>query len=231
MIGGLGPMATVYFLQLVTAMEKVSSDQEHMPIYMQSIPGTPDRTAYILDHTKENPLPALIRAGRSLREQGADFLAIPCITAHYFHSELSRHIGLPIVYLPGRTADELAEAGVSCVGVLATSGTLESGIFVEPFDRRGIRMCVPDARDQAAVMEIIYGQIKAGEPVDVDLFLEVGERLKEKGARKLILGCTELSLLKRDFPDRLGEDYVDVLEVLARAAITWGSTSEKTEAS
>ena len=68
-------------------------------------------------------------------------------------------------------------------------------------------------------MKVIYEQIKAGIAPDLDAFTFVGENLKKRGAQKLLLGCTELSLIKRDFKDRLGDDYVDVLEVLATAAV------------
>ena len=84
-IGGLGPMATAYFMELVTGMTDVDCDQKHIPIVLQSIPQTPDRTSYILDHIQKNPLPQMVEAGKRLKEAGAAYLAIPCVTAHYFY--------------------------------------------------------------------------------------------------------------------------------------------------
>lgn len=98
-IGGLGPMATAYFMELVTGMTDVDCDQKHIPIVLQSIPQTPDRTSYILDHIQKNPLPQMVEAGKRLKEAGAAYLAIPCVTAHYFYRELCRQIDLPIISL------------------------------------------------------------------------------------------------------------------------------------
>ena len=96
-IGGLGPMATVYFLELLTKMEQAESDQNHFPIVMESIPETLDRTAYILNQRNPNPLPFLIEAGKHLKEIEAEYLAIPCVTAHYFHEQCDAFI------VPGTT--------------------------------------------------------------------------------------------------------------------------------
>ena len=84
-IGGLGPLATAYYYELLTKMSDVSCDQEHLEIYIHSCPQIPDRTAYILDHTQDNPVGAMIQVAKGLQEQGVDYIAIPCITAHYFH--------------------------------------------------------------------------------------------------------------------------------------------------
>ena len=220
-IGGMGPMATAYFLQLIIAMTDVDKDQKHIPIYMQSIPGTPDRTAYILDHTKENPLPALIAAGQNLKEQGAEYIAIPCVTAHYFHEILEKEIGLPVIALPKEAAVEFQRQNITRVGILATSGTVKSRLVQNVLKEHGIEAVIPDESEQQMLMSIIYDQIKAGRPINIEQFLKLGKHLKAKGAERILLGCTELSLIKRDFKAQLTSVYVDVLEVLARAVISY----------
>lgn len=220
-IGGMGPMATVYFLQLIIAMTDVDKDQKHIPICMHSIPDTPDRTAYILDNKMENPLPALIVAGRSLKEQGADYIAIPCVTAHYFHETLENEIGLPVIGLPRETAKEFQRQHIKRVGVLATSGTVKSRLIQDELKEYDIESVLPDEPGQQQLMSIIYDQIKAGRSVAIEQFLKLGEQLKAKGAERILLGCTELSLIKRDFGTKLSSDYVDVLEVLAKACIRY----------
>ena len=89
-IGGLGPMATAYFLQLLTRMSDAASDQEHMEILLHSKPQIPDRTRFILGQSPENPLPRMIEIGIGLKEQGAELIAIPCVTAHYFQKSWKR---------------------------------------------------------------------------------------------------------------------------------------------
>ena len=83
-IGGLGPKAMVYFLQLITEMTDAKTDQEHMELLIHSMPQTPDRTKFILGKSSENPLPFMMESGKELVSRGAEFIAIPCITAHYF---------------------------------------------------------------------------------------------------------------------------------------------------
>lgn len=226
-IGGLGPMATVYYLELITRMTDVDSDQKHPRIFMQSIPDIPDRTAYILGESTENPLDLMVQAGKSLASMGADFLTIPCVTAHYFYPQLQREVDIPVINLLDEIADTLASMRVSKVGILATSGTNRSKVLEEKITDRGISVVLPDEKRQNMVMDIIYDQIKGGRRVRWDQFHEVASWMENHGAQKLILGCTELPLLRRDslqaenplIRELLKEDCVDVLEVLAKAAV------------
>ena len=63
-IGGLGPMATAYFLELVTKMTKAASDQEHLHVLIDSEPRTPDRTGFLTGEKTEDPYPWLLKGGR-----------------------------------------------------------------------------------------------------------------------------------------------------------------------
>ena len=216
-IGGLGPMASAYFLQLLTQMSDAQTDQEHMEILMYSKPAIPDRTKYIIGESEENPAPDMIMAGKKLKEMGADILAIPCITAHYFHKELEDEIGLPIIHAVEETVSCLEEKQLTRVGILATDGTIRSGLFRKALEQRGICPVLPDAESQKKVMEIIFQQIKTGKRVDLESFYRISEEMSGQGAQVILLACTELSLIKRDYD--LPAGYLDVMEVLARKAV------------
>ena len=216
-IGGLGQMASAYFMQLLTQMSDAQTDQDHMDILMYSRPSIPDRTSYIIGDSKENPVPDMVMAGKKLKEMGADILAIPCITAHYFHEELEDGIGLPIIHAVEETISCLEEKEVTQVGILATDGTIQSGLFQNAFKQRGVWPILPEAGSQKRVMEIIYHQIKAGKSVDMESFYQISEEMSGHGAQVILLGCTELSLIKRDYD--LPAGYLDVMEVLARKAV------------
>ena len=97
-IGGLGPMATAYYLELMIRMTDAARDQEHPEIIIMNIPSIPDRTAYILGRSQEDPLPPMVQLGKQLKELGASVLATPCITAHYFHEPLQEGAGLPLIH-------------------------------------------------------------------------------------------------------------------------------------
>lgn len=216
-IGGLGPMATVYFLQLLTQMSEAQTDQEHMEILIHSKPRIPDRTRYILGQSKESPLPGMIQVGRQLAEQGAEILAIPCITAHYFHRQLEEGIGIPVINAIEETADYLKKQGITKAGIMATNGTIESGLFQQTLFENGIDAVIPSHAGQEKVMSLIYDNVKAGKAIDMDNFDQVSEELVKQGAQVILLACTELSLIKRDFP--LSDRYLDVMEILARKAV------------
>ena len=101
---------------------------------------------------------------------------------------------------------------------LATSGTVASCSYQRMCAAEGIGCAVPSEADQAALMNtIIYGQIKSGKPVDLELFGRIADGLKAQGCQKAVLGCTELSLIKRDYG--LDDFFIDSTEVLAKATI------------
>ncbi len=224
-IGGLGPMATAYFFELITRMTLVECDQDHIPILIQSMPNTPDRTAYILDNSKPNPLPHMVRAGLALKEQGADYLVIPCVTAHYFYKQLCEQINLPILSLIEETALTFQKENIDKVGILATNGTIQSKFLQNTLKDYDIESIIPEEEQQKKVMKIIYNQLKAGKQPDIVLFGEVCEHLRSKGAKRLLLGCTELPLIKKDYV--LENDFCDVLEVLAKAVINYNGLKVK----
>lgn len=216
-IGGLGPMATAYFLQLVVEMTDAKTDQEHIEVLLHSKPQIPDRTRYILGLSEENPMPELLAVGKSLTAQGAEVIAIPCITAHFFQKQLEEEIGCQIIHAIEETGKYLKQEQISHVGIMATAGTIESRLFQEILGKYQITCSIPDQKGQDKVMHIIYEDVKAGKPIEMELFTEVSRTLFNDGAQVILLGCTELSMAKRDHA--LSAGYLDVMEVLARAAV------------
>lgn len=216
-IGGLGPMATAYFLQLIIEMTDADTDQEHIEVLLHSKPQIPDRTGYILGKSTDNPMPQLLEIGKSLVEQGADMIAIPCITAHFFQEELEQIVGRPIIHAIEETARYLQSEGIGKVGIMATDGTIQSKLFQAIFSKYGIECFVPNEEGQSQVMHLIYNNVKAGCSVEMNLFHQVSAHLFGQGAEVVLLGCTELSLIKRDYP--LGKGFLDVMEVLTRQAV------------
>ncbi len=216
-IGGLGPLATAYFFELVVRMTQAVSDQEHVEMIILNYPSVPDRTSYIVGNTKESPLPAMIAMGQQLAKLGAEHIAIPCITAHYFHKELAGAIQVPIIHIVEETAKHLSYYGIRKAGIMATDGTVNAGLFQRELLKWGIEGILPDKEHQSYVMDLIYQDVKAGRPVEMDKFDRVSRYLKEGGAECIILGCTELSLIKRE--GYLGAGYLDAMEVLARKSV------------
>ena len=216
-LGGLGPMSTVYFYELLTALTDAKCDQEHIDMVISSRATTPDRTAYILGKSGENPLDVMIPEARKLVAYGAELIAIPCNTAHYFYDRLAAEIDVPILNIIEESVKRLREDGIKRFGLLATEGTVKSGTYQKYCDAHGIGCIVPDEEHQRMVSEIIYGEIKKNRPADMERFGRISEHMRSLGCERLILGCTELSLIKRD--NKLGDYYTDSLECLALATI------------
>ena len=110
---------------------------------------------------------------------------------------------------------------------MATDGTIESGLFAKELEAAGITPVVPSADGQRAVMHLIYKNIKAGKEPDMEKFHFVRDELFSLGAKAIILGCTELSLIKRDH--QVGGGFIDVMEVLARQSLVKCGKTVKTE--
>lgn len=226
-LGGLGPMATAYYLELVISMTDAKRDQDHPEIIVLNIPSIPDRTAYILGRSSENPVVPMVELGQQMKDMGATVIATPCITAHYFHDQLQDGIGLPVIHAIRCCTDALKQQGIHRVGLMATDGTVQSGIFQREVESAGMEIVLPSSDGQTKVMSIIYDYVKAGISPDMALFEDVRRELLHNGAQVIVLGCTELSLLKKDHD--LGRGILDALEVLARESVLACGKSVKSE--
>ena len=217
-LGGLGPMSTVYFCELLTAHTEATCDADHIDMLISSRASTPDRTAFILGNSKEDPLPIMQTEADRLCRAGAELLVIPCNTAHYFYDGLQKSCALPILNIIEETVSFLHDSGVKRFGLLATDGTVQSRSYEKLCLRYDMECITPNGADQASVMEIIYGQIKQNKPVDRDAFLKIAGRLVQQGCERIVLGCTELSLLNKEEP--LDPNlFIDSLDMLAYRTI------------
>ena len=216
-LGGLGPMSSVYFYEMLTAHTRAIKDQQHLNIIISSRANTPDRTDYILGRSQESPLPAMIEEAQRLELAGAGIIAIPCNTAHCFYEGICDSVNIPILNIIRMTVEFCRSLGLRKVGLLATEGTVDSRAYENALKEANINCIIPKKEDQNTVSNIIYEQVKKGLAPDIDAFLEVVDNLRKDGCERMILGCTELSLLKRNHLP--GNDFIDSLEVLALSAI------------
>lgn len=216
-IGGLGPMATAYYMELMIRMTDAKRDQDHPEVIIMNIPSIPDRTAFILGKSQDDPCGPMVELGRQLKALGCSVVATPCVTAHYFHETLQEQIGLPVIHVIRRTAELLRQAGIRRVGLMATDGTVSSGIFQRQVEEQGMELVLPSEEGQRGVMTLIYDQVKAGIQPDMELFATIRDDLRCSGAEVIVLGCTELSLLKKE--QDLGNGILDALEVLAKESV------------
>jgi aspartate racemase len=216
-LGGLGPMSTVYFCELLTAHTQAACDSDHIDMIISSRATTPDRTAFILGKSGNDPLPVMIEEAQRLERAGAELIVIPCNTAHYFYNGLADRIGVPMLNIIKETVLHLKSNGIKQFGLLATEGTVRAGAYQALCRPEGLTCLTPDDTEQAVISSVIYDAIKQNRPVNMAAFEEVVKALCARGCERIVLGCTELSLLKKQgLDDTL---FTDSLEVLAYSTI------------
>lgn len=220
-LGGMGPMSTVLFFQLVVEYTYARSDQEHIDILIANRASTPDRTAFLMDNTRNNPLDTLIPDVKMLAAQGADIIAIPCNTAHCFYDEIRQAAGVPVLNMIAETMRYIKANGYRKAAILGTKGTIQSGIYQRYCDESGVEYLIPSQPQQDTLMKIIYEQVKSGKPATPRSIDRMASEFRRRGCDCVILGCTELSMLRKDLDS--GMAYIDPLDLLAiRTVIACG---------
>jgi aspartate racemase len=216
-LGGMGPQATQIFYQRILDRTDADCDQEHLPALILSDTEMPDRTAAILGGQGETVYARLLEDAQLLSGVGCTAIAIPCNTSHYFVDRLQKELDIPIINMVRETVNQLAEQGNKRVGILATDGTVQTGVFQKECARAGLEGVAPDAARQKLVMSIIYDEIKRGEKGSREKFAAIDRALRDMGCDAAILGCTELSVYRvyHGLPDF----YTDAMEVLVEKSI------------
>ncbi|HWL22240.1 MAG TPA: amino acid racemase [Ureibacillus sp.] len=216
-IGGVGPLATMFLGEMIVRRTQASKDQEHVHTIIDNDTTIPDRTAFILDQTKENPVPYLIKDAKKLADAGAEVICIPCNTAHTFYEDLQAYSPVPVIHMIRETAKRANSLGAKRVGILATDGTISAGVYQKALLEKGMEPIIPDEITQRLIMSVIYDFVKAGKDVTAEQWRNIEQAMINLGCDKVILGCTELSIVNKDL--KLSNFYIDSLIVLAESAI------------
>lgn len=191
-LGGMGPAATVNFMEELVTATPAEGDADHLETVVYNDAKIPDRNAAILDDG-ESPVPRLVRDARRLESIGADFLAMPCNTAHYYYETIAAAVDVEVLHMIELTRERLAATGAGRAGLLATSTVMETGVYHSAFGDSAVEIVYPDAVDR--LMDAIYA-VKEDRPDAAErLVEEVVEGLLAKDVDAVVIGCTELSTL------------------------------------
>lgn len=219
-LGGMGPAATADLYAKIITATPATRDQDHLHVVIWADPTVPDRSTALL-HGGEDPTPWLLHGARQLVAMGASFIAVPCNTAHAFFPAIERTIAAPFMHMMDETATavELAHPSIARVGLLATTGTIASGLYQKWFARHHIEVVVPNDDLQERVVMAAIHRVKAGETGQetTNLLADAAVSLVEHGAEALIAGCTELPLVFRD--GNASVPVIDPTRVLAEAIV------------
>jgi aspartate racemase len=218
-LGGMGPQATNTFYQFIIDRTDARSDQEHVNALILSDSDMPDRTAAILgcDRDRERVFRRLLEDARLLENAGCTAIAVPCNTSHFFLDRVQEHLHIPILHMIRETARVLVAQGKKRPGILATDGTIQTGLYQREFAAFGIEAVVPTPEAQEQVMSLIYDDIKAGRDGDPEKFSEIHQDLLDQNCDCGVLACTELSVFATQH--HLPPFYTDAMAVLAERAV------------
>lgn len=225
-IGGMGPMATAYFQEMIVDLTDANCDQEHVDMVITNRCSTYDRTDYILGKSENNPVDTLIDDAKKLEKIGANILAITCNTAHYFYNEIQKNVNIQVINMIEKTTKYTKDRGYKKVCILGTKGTIYTNLYQNYLEKYNIDYMVLNEKYQNDLMDIIYNDIKAGNYYNIKKFENIISHVKNNECDCVILGCTELSILKNK-NNLDGEFYIDSLEILAREVIKYCGKDEK----
>jgi len=210
-LGGMGPAATLDFLQKLQAYTPAESDQDHIRVLVDINPKVPDRNT-----PGSLAGPVLAEMAGALRGAGAEVLAIACNTAHAHAGLIQRASGLPLVDMIETGAAAAARTGAMRVGVLGTKGALR--LYREYLAAQALGLVSLEAERQEAFMEVLY-RIKRGDagPQVRAAMRGLAQVLIDHGAEAVIAGCTEVPLVLS--PGELKVELIDSGDLLARRCV------------
>jgi len=136
-------------------------------------------------------------AANNLEKAGADFIVICTNTMHKVVNQIKEKISIPILHIAEMTAEKILEKGLKNIALLGTKYTMEQDFYKSKLIEKGINVIIPDKNDIEIINEVIYDELCLG-TINSDSkkkFLEIVDKLRNKGAEGIILGCTEIGLL------------------------------------
>lgn len=216
-LGGMGPDATVDFMAKVNAATKADKDQDHVHMIVDCNPQVPDRQAFI-SSGGEDPGPEIARMAQRLEAAGADFLVMPCNTAHAFEPYITAAVSIPLLSIIDVCVAECAD--FERIGLLTTTGCLRSNVYQQVVARSGKQLVIQTADELDSTTALVF-RIKSGDKgSDVQTAMrELADALVARGAEVIVAACTEIPLV-------LGESMLNVplvssTDVLARHTVEY----------
>jgi len=216
-IGGMGPYATLAFFQCILDNTPTQKDWDHLHIIIDNNPKIPSRTrAFLFDEA--DPVPMMIESANRLRKAGADFVVLPCNSAHYFLPRVREQTDVPFIDMMDETSQAILEKNSKAVGLLGGEVTVKGKLYEQRLEKHGIAVLQVTDEEQKMVRNVIE-DVKQNCVSDAtrENVQTLICRLEELGADTVILGCTELPAAMDGVVSK--SRIVDSMEVLAKAVV------------
>ena len=239
-LGGMGTQAGLDFCNKLAILNRGKIDQEY-PLFLlynkANIPGRPEsigvHTRNLLNRfvdTKSKKkynlvLKSLLKGCELLKKSKCKFIVIPCNTAHYWYDDLKKKINLPIINMPREVFNHTIKRCKknSSIGLLATEGTLNTGIYNKYFDKK-YKLIYPNSNLQKKSVNKAIKLVKMGKVKSASKIIKPAiDYLLKKKCKKIILGCTELPIAIFAFKSfkkiKTSKVFLDPNLILAHAAM------------
>jgi aspartate racemase len=223
-VGGMGPLAGVFFQQLLIDATAAERDQDHFEIVCFTNPHVPERMRSLAEDGGRRYAEAVRESARLVARAGATHIVIACNTAHARLAEIQQGLDTPVLDMIdiGLKALEDHHGTGRRAGLLATVGTLNERVYERCRSGGVAEWILPVSDDQAAVAEAILA-VKRGRMAEAASVLPpVARRLVDRGAELIVIGCTELSMRDADLQSA-GVPLVDPLREVARYLVEVGT--------
>ena len=192
-LGGMGPAAAAEFLRQLAVKCPASIDQEHPVIYMLGDSEIPDRSSAIFGKAT-SPAPRLKQDLMQLCAMGAEVLAVPCNTAHYFINEFVEELPVPLVHIVEETILAAQRLSPEGVWMVSTKGTRATGLYQKVADKYNFTLYIPD-EDQSDRAQEVINQVKANHFLQAGTIMKsLVEELWQERDLPIMTACTELPL-------------------------------------
>lgn len=230
-IGGMGTLATESYMRILNQRTKTTKDQDYLDYIIVNHATVPDRTDYIIDHSKPSFLPSLVEDVKQQSLLQPAFMVIICNTAHYLYKEIQAATDIPIIHMPHLAITTMKKQYPQAkkIGLIATKGTLADHIYENEIKEAGFNISLGDQAVQDEVESLIYDDIKVNGSVDKEKYHHILNTMHDKfNCDVIVLGCTELSLAQEMAPDH-GYDVIDAQSIIADKSIELGLKLRKGE--
>ena len=222
-LGGMGPLATVDFMSMVIDLCPIVTEDDHVRLLVDQNPHIPNRQ--IVSNIKSKNIGSMLADGAlKLQNAGADFIVMPCNTAHMFSDDIKTRINIPFIHIVDETINEITAyfPDKKSVGIMATSACINAKIYQDGLTVNNKKFHLPSESYQDECMKSIF-DIKEGTEISnpADSMYKIANHLTEKGAEILIAGCTEIPLVLKN--EDLNVPLISSTEVLAIKTIEYAN--------
>lgn len=187
----MGTLATESYIRLVNRETHAHSDQEFLDYVVFNDAAVPDRTAFIIGQSDDDPFPIIADDIDKATAMGASFIVLTCNTAHYFYDHFQSLTPVPILHMPrgavAHMAGQYPKERFHRVGFLGTMGSRASGVYRQAVEEAGYTFVEPDDELQERITSLIYDDVKGTGDLNLQRYESVLQAMLDPAARAVAI--------------------------------------------